>query len=234
MDSQRLVHVRCAKAQHMRDAVEVEGNDSMDNPLMKKDLADSILELRNEVERRLMRNKYYVAIKKLDDLLEAIRPLEAEVIDEGAAHRTERAALTSQPVLESPATVTPESVSEEIFAGPTQPQVDPADTIHHQDVFQTAHPETEVPAAAPQPAVATPVEHPAAAAPNMPESLGNVYPAAAAQQTVAQPAQPVEEVFPAGTPQQHGFEQPANPADQAQNRQQPTDAVFTPRHSAAE
>jgi hypothetical protein len=53
-----------------------------DKPLATRDLVESILELRGEVERRLMRNKYFLALKKLDELLEAIRPLEAEVIEE--------------------------------------------------------------------------------------------------------------------------------------------------------
>jgi hypothetical protein len=48
----------------------------MQNPLVKKDLVDAILELRAEVERRLQANKYYVAMSKLDELLAAITPLE--------------------------------------------------------------------------------------------------------------------------------------------------------------
>jgi hypothetical protein len=55
----------------------VEGTD-MDNPTVKRGLIDSILELREEVERRLQKNKYYVAMIKLDELLAAIRPLEIE------------------------------------------------------------------------------------------------------------------------------------------------------------
>src|SRR5215469_4751130 len=52
------------------------GGKSMDNQLVKTDLVDAILELRQEVERRLQANKYYVAMNKLDELLAAIRPLE--------------------------------------------------------------------------------------------------------------------------------------------------------------
>jgi hypothetical protein len=48
----------------------------MQNPLVKKDLVDAILELRADVERQLQANKYYVALNKLDELLAAIRPLE--------------------------------------------------------------------------------------------------------------------------------------------------------------
>lgn len=201
---------------------------------MKKDLADSIQELRNEVERRLMRNKYYVAIKKLDDLLEAIRPLEAEVIDDDLGQRTERAALTSQPVLESHAPAPVEPASEEIFAVPPQQhQPEPAETLHRQDVFQAVPSEPEAPAPV-QPQTAPVMPEPVAGTPNMPESLGgNVYPATPPQQA-AHLAQPVEEVFQPTTPQQqHGFDQNGNPIDQGQQRQQ-ADAMFAPRHSAAE
>jgi len=48
----------------------------MQNPLVKKDLVDAILELRSDVEKQLQANKYYVALNKLDELLAAIRPLE--------------------------------------------------------------------------------------------------------------------------------------------------------------
>ena len=50
----------------------------MQNPLVKKDLVDAILELRADVEKQLQANKYYVALNKLDELLAAIRPLEIE------------------------------------------------------------------------------------------------------------------------------------------------------------
>jgi translation initiation factor IF-2 len=55
----------------------------MDNPLIRKDLVESIVELRAEVERRLRQNQYYVALHKLDELLAAIRPLD---IIEGEAN----------------------------------------------------------------------------------------------------------------------------------------------------
>jgi len=64
----------------------------MGNPVVKKDLVDSILDLRAEAEQQLMRNKYYIAILKLDELLEIIRPLEAELIGE---EQGERAAITN-------------------------------------------------------------------------------------------------------------------------------------------
>jgi hypothetical protein len=60
-------------------AAREKGAKAMDNPLVKKDLVDAILELREEVERRLQANKYYVAMNKLDELLATITPL--EVID---------------------------------------------------------------------------------------------------------------------------------------------------------
>ena len=77
----------------------------MENPLVKKDLIDAILELRADVERELQANKYYVALHKLDELLAAIRPLEiieatvnpassprpvAESVAEAAPHESER------------------------------------------------------------------------------------------------------------------------------------------------
>jgi hypothetical protein len=48
----------------------------MDNPLVKQDLVAAILELREDVERQLKANKYYIALQKLDELLAAIRPLD--------------------------------------------------------------------------------------------------------------------------------------------------------------
>jgi hypothetical protein len=66
----------------------------MENPLVKKDLIDAILELRADVERELQANKYYVALHKLDELLDAIRPLE---IIEATVSPTERASAQTQP-----------------------------------------------------------------------------------------------------------------------------------------
>jgi len=233
MDSPRLLHVLWCGRMVCAMRWKSKGSDSMDNPLMKKDLADSIQELRNEVERRLMRNKYYVAIKKLDDLLEAIRPLEAEVIDDDLTQRTERAALTSQPVLESHPPAPVEPASEEIFAVQPQQQPEPVETLPRQDVFQAVPSEPEAPAPA-QPQATPAMPEPVAGSPTMPESLGgNVYPATPPQQS-AHLAQPAEEVFQPSTPQQpQGFDQSGNPIDQGQQRQQ-TDAMFAPRHSAAE
>jgi hypothetical protein len=48
----------------------------MDNPLVKQDLLAAIIALREDVERQLRANKYYIALQKLDELLAAIKPLE--------------------------------------------------------------------------------------------------------------------------------------------------------------
>ncbi len=68
----------------------------MQNPLVKKDLVDAILELRADVEKQLQANKYYVALNKLDELLAAIRPLEIveATVVEAPAQPTETAKAT--------------------------------------------------------------------------------------------------------------------------------------------
>ncbi len=48
----------------------------MNNRLVKQDLVAAILELREDVERQLKANKYYIALQKLDELLAAIKPLD--------------------------------------------------------------------------------------------------------------------------------------------------------------
>ena len=70
----------------------------MENPLVKKDLIDAILELRADVERELQANKYYVALHKLDELLTAIRPLE---IIEATVNPTEKPSPVAEPVAEA-------------------------------------------------------------------------------------------------------------------------------------
>ena len=82
----------------------------MGNPA-KKNLVDSILELRAEAEQSLMRNKYYIAILKLDELLEIIRPLEAELIGE---EQGERAAITKSAETSSEATDSKEAERDEL------------------------------------------------------------------------------------------------------------------------
>jgi hypothetical protein len=92
------------------------GGKSMDNQLVKTDLVDAILELRQEVERRLQANKYYVAMNKLDELLAAIRPL--EVIEAKVnPPASEKAEAEAQPVPE------PEGPSEKVWTGLVQEPV---------------------------------------------------------------------------------------------------------------
>jgi hypothetical protein len=69
----------------------------MQNPLVKRDLVDAILELRADVEKQLQANKYYVALNKLDELLAAIRPLE---IVEATVVETPRQAAEPAPAAE--------------------------------------------------------------------------------------------------------------------------------------
>jgi hypothetical protein len=71
----------------------------MQNPLVKKDLVDAILELRADVEKQLQANKYYVALNKLDELLAAIRPLE---IVEAAAVSVEPRQQEAEPARSAP------------------------------------------------------------------------------------------------------------------------------------
>ena len=83
----------------------------MTNPLVKRDLIDSILELREDVERQLKANKYYIALHKLDELLEAIRPLEIPASAEKAAE--------AEPATESQ----PEAPAERVWSGVVQESV---------------------------------------------------------------------------------------------------------------
>jgi hypothetical protein len=70
----------------------------MDNPLVKKDLLDSILQLREDVDRELRANKYYIALQKLDELLAAIRPL--GTIEDSVSQSADAA---PEPIAETPA-----------------------------------------------------------------------------------------------------------------------------------
>lgn len=94
----------------------------MENPVAKKDLVDTILELREEVEKRLQANKYYVAMNKLDELLAAIRPL--EVIDA-------KVNPPESPAPETEATVAPEpkGESEKVWTGLVQESVVEGDAL---------------------------------------------------------------------------------------------------------
>jgi hypothetical protein len=93
----------------------------MENPVAKKDLVDTILELREEVEKRLQANKYYVAMNKLDELLAAIRPL--EVIDAKVN--------PENPAPEPEASVAPEpkGESEKVWTGLVQESVVEGDAL---------------------------------------------------------------------------------------------------------
>ena len=88
----------------------------MENPLVKKDLIDAILELRADVERELKANKYYVALHKLDELLAAIRPL--EIIE-----ATVNPVATPSPVAEPVAEAAPQGEVERTWTGVVQETV---------------------------------------------------------------------------------------------------------------
>lgn len=113
----------------------------MDNPLVKQDLVAAILALREDVERQLKANKYYIALHKLDELLAAIRPLDIIEVTADPAPRqapTIKAASASQaaPAPEAPAEA-PEAPAEAagdevmVFHGVVQEQVgDPSWAPH--------------------------------------------------------------------------------------------------------
>jgi hypothetical protein len=83
----------------------------MQNPLVKKDLVDAILELREDVETQLKANKYYIALNKLDELLAAIRPLEIE------------GTVNPRPEAETSATAEAQSEPEKTWTGVVQGSV---------------------------------------------------------------------------------------------------------------
>jgi hypothetical protein len=100
----------------------------MDNPLVKQDLVAAILALREDVERQLKANKYYIALHKLDELLAAIRPLD---IIEATADPAPRPApaIEAAPAPEAPA----EAAGDEVmtFHGVVEQQVgDPSWAPH--------------------------------------------------------------------------------------------------------
>lgn len=68
---------------------------------MSKDLVEQILELRDDVERALKANKYYIALNKLDELLAAIKPVEAEIAaaqaEASAAEAAQEPAQAAEP-----------------------------------------------------------------------------------------------------------------------------------------
>jgi hypothetical protein len=94
---------------------------SMENPLVKKDLVDAIVELREEVERRLKANKYYVAMNKLDELLAAIRPLEIieATVNPPASPKPEAEAAAPEP----------QAAAEKVWSGLVQESVVEGDAL---------------------------------------------------------------------------------------------------------
>ena len=113
----------------------------MDNPLVKQDLVAAIIALREDVERQLKANKYYIALQKLDELLAAIKPLEIieatiepaptqaiETASPAEAPRAE-AAQASEERAEAPSEYVAEEV--QVFHGVVQEQVgDPSWAPH--------------------------------------------------------------------------------------------------------
>jgi hypothetical protein len=94
---------------------------SMENPLVKKDLVDAIVELREEVERCLKANKYYVAMNKLDELLAAIRPLEIieATVNPPASPKPEAEAAAPEP----------QAAAEKVWSGLVQESVVEGDAL---------------------------------------------------------------------------------------------------------
>lgn len=88
----------------------------MENPLVKRDLVDAILDLRGDVEKQLQANKYYVALHKLDELLAAIRPLE---IIEATVNPVEKPSR----VVETVEKAAPQSEPERTWTGVVQETV---------------------------------------------------------------------------------------------------------------
>jgi ribosomal protein L12E/L44/L45/RPP1/RPP2 len=78
----------------------------MDNPLVKQDLVAAIIALREDVERQLKANKYYIALQKLDELLAAIKPL--EIIEATAEPAPARAIAAASPA-EAPRAEAPQA-----------------------------------------------------------------------------------------------------------------------------
>ena len=87
----------------------------MDNHPVKKDLVEAILELREEVERRLQANKYYVAMNNSTNCLP---PSGLEVI-EAKVNPTER----PTPEAEAAPVPEPEGTSEKFWTGLVQESV---------------------------------------------------------------------------------------------------------------
>jgi hypothetical protein len=90
----------------------------MSNP--KKDLVEAIAELRADVETQLKANKYYIALHKLDELLAAIKPLDA---NESAAKPAESPRVEAKPAAEAEAKPAAEGEEVRTWSGVVQEPV---------------------------------------------------------------------------------------------------------------
>lgn len=86
----------------------------------KRDLIEAIVELREDVERQLKLNKYYIAMGKLDELLAALKPLES--IELSSATRTD-GSVAAETTAEAAPTPEPEAPSERTWSGVVQETV---------------------------------------------------------------------------------------------------------------
>ncbi len=90
----------------------------MSNP--KKDLVEAIAELRADVETQLKANKYYIALHKLDELLAAIKPLDAK---ESPAKPAESPRVEAKPAAEAEAKPAAEGEEVRTWSGVVQEPV---------------------------------------------------------------------------------------------------------------
>ena len=90
----------------------------MSNP--KKDLVEAIAELRADVETQLKANKYYIALHKLDELLAAIKPLDAK---ESHAEPAESPSPEAKPAAEAEAKPAAEGEEVRTWSGVVQEPV---------------------------------------------------------------------------------------------------------------
>lgn len=90
----------------------------MSNP--KKDLVEAIAELRADVETQLKANKYYIALHKLDELLAAIKPLDAK---ESPAKPAESQRVEAKPAAEAEAKPAAEGEEVRTWSGVVQEPV---------------------------------------------------------------------------------------------------------------
>jgi hypothetical protein len=86
----------------------------------KRDLVEAIVELREDVERQLKLNKYYIAMGKLDELLAALQPLES--IELSSAARTD-GTVAAEPSAAAAPEAQPEAPTERTWSGVVQETV---------------------------------------------------------------------------------------------------------------